>query len=87
GKTVNFGDAVALKVDKTSLQVSVGNLALGKYTWKEIDAGEGYTVDSTIHNFEIKYKDEKTENVVAPDVTSKERVIDAAIKLNKKFTL
>ncbi|MGX7203072.1 hypothetical protein BCR22_11640 [Enterococcus plantarum] len=87
GKTVNFGDAVALKVDKKSLQVSVGNLALGKYTWKEIDAGEGYTVDSTTHNFEIKYKDEKTENVVAPDVTSKERVIDAAIKLNKKFTL
>ncbi|MBO0422725.1 LPXTG cell wall anchor domain-containing protein [Enterococcus plantarum] len=87
GKTVNFGDAVALKVDKTSLQVSVGNLALGKYTWKEIDAGEGYTVDSTIHNFEIKYKDEKTENVVAPDVTSKEREIDAAIKLNKMFTL
>lgn len=87
GKTVNFGDAAALKVDKTSLQVSVGNLALGKYTWKEIDAGEGYTVDPTNHDFEIKYKDEKTENVVAPDVTSKERVIDAAIKLNKKFTL
>lgn len=87
GKKVEFGDAVVIDIDDANLEASVGNLALGKYLWKEIDAGEGYTVDPTNHTFEIKYKDEKTENVIAAEQTSKERAIDAAIKINKMFTL
>jgi hypothetical protein len=87
GQTVDFGDKVVIDVDDESLQAAVGNLALGKYKWIEVDAGEGYVVDPTEHTFEIKYKDEKTENVIAEGKTSLERAIDAAIKINKMFTL
>lgn len=87
GQVVDFGDQVALKVNPDTLQVGVGNLALGKYAWKEVEAGEGYTVDPTEHVFELKYKDENTKVVTADEQTSKERVIDAAIKINKMVTL
>lgn len=87
GQTIEFGDSVAIKVDPKSFQVAVGSLALGDYSWKEIDAGIGYTVDGINHDFSIKYKDEKTENVVADSLTAKNQVIDAVIKINKMVTL
>lgn len=87
GQTVDFGDNVVIDVDDDSLEFGIGNLALGKYKWVEVDAGEGYVVDPTEHTFEITYKDEKTENVVSEGKTSLETTIEAAIKINKMFTL
>lgn len=87
GTTVDFGDNVAIKVDPKSLKASVGTLSLGDYSWKEIDAGIGYTVDGLNHDFSIKYKDEKTETIIGDELTAKNRIIDAAIKINKMATL
>lgn len=87
GQTVDYGDSVVVKVDKESLKLTVGNLALGDYAWKEIDVNQGYTVDGISHDFSLTYKDEKTETVVADEITVKNRAIDAAIKINKMATL
>lgn len=87
GKEVDFGDSVVIDVDDEKLQASVGNLALGKYKWVELDAGKGYVTDPVEHEFEIKQKDEKTETVVADEQKSEEQIIDALITLNKMVTL
>ena len=83
GTTVNFGDQVVIDVDDTKLEAAVGNLAEGKYYWKEVDAGEGYVVDSAKHEFEISKKDDQTANIVTADTASKEQAIKAKISLQK----
>ncbi|MDR2833299.1 MAG: LPXTG cell wall anchor domain-containing protein [Streptococcaceae bacterium] len=83
GTQTNFGDKVVVDVSDDKLEAAVGNLALGKYYWQEVDAGEGYVVDPAKHNFEITKKDDATENIITPDSTSKEQAIKAKIKFQK----
>lgn len=83
GKEVVHGDNIVLNVDDEKLHVAIGNLALGKYEWHEINAPEGYVSDDKIHAFEIKKKDDVTQNIVTPDSLSKEQVIQAKITLQK----
>ncbi|WP_242359029.1 SpaA isopeptide-forming pilin-related protein [Lactococcus petauri] len=84
GQKVNFGDQVVLDVDDTSLEAALGNLAIGKYMSKEIDAGEGYTVDPTEHHFEITKKDDQTVNIVTPQASSKEQLIQTKLRIRKE---
>lgn len=84
GQKVDFGDNVVIDVDDESLEAAVGNLASGKYYSQELDAGEGYTVDATKHEFEIKKKDDKTSNIVTDDATSKEQLIKAKVSIHKQ---
>lgn len=84
GQKVDFGDNVVIDVDDESLEAAVGNLASGKYYSQELDAGEGYTVDATKHEFEIKKKDDKTSNIVTADATSKEQLIKAKVSIHKQ---
>lgn len=83
GKEVNHGDNVVINVDDEKLNVAVGNLALGKYVWREINAPEGYVLDKTEHHFELTKKDDKTQNIVFPTITSKEKVIEAEVTIQK----
>lgn len=87
GNLIEFGDQVVIDVDDTTLKVGVGNLPIGKFYWLEVEGGEGYVVDPTKHYFEITKKDDQTATIITPDTRSEEQVIDAAIKLNKMFTL
>ena len=87
GKEVNFGDSIVVDVTDDALLASVENLALGKYYWLEVDAGEGYVVDPTKHTFELTKKDDKTQVVVAEDKRSEEQAIKARITLDKMVTL
>ncbi|HGC5945053.1 TPA: LPXTG cell wall anchor domain-containing protein [Enterococcus faecalis] len=87
GQKVSFGEAVVVDVDDTTLQAGVGNLAVGKYYWKEVDAGEGYVTDPDKHTFEIQKADDKTAVIHTPDTRSEEQVIKAKITLDKSLTL
>ncbi|MCF0231306.1 MAG: LPXTG cell wall anchor domain-containing protein, partial [Enterococcus sp.] len=83
GKEVAHGDNVVINVDDEKLTVAVGNLALGKYVWREINAPEGYVLDKTEHRFELTKKDDKTQNIIAPTQVSKEQVIEAEVTIQK----
>ncbi|MEY8538274.1 prealbumin-like fold domain-containing protein [Lactococcus muris] len=87
GQKVDFGDNVVIDVSDDQLRVALGNLPQGKYYRQEVDAGEGYVVDPTKHEFEIKESDPNIENIVTPDSTSHEQLIKAKITLNKMVTL
>ncbi|HEM3467931.1 TPA: KxYKxGKxW signal peptide domain-containing protein [Streptococcus suis] len=83
GQLVDNKDTIVLNVDDKDLTVAVGNLALGKYYWKETNATEGYGIDGAKYEFEITKKDDVTQNIITPSVTSKEQVIKAAIEIHK----
>ncbi|MDT2563337.1 SpaA isopeptide-forming pilin-related protein [Lactococcus petauri] len=87
GNPVSYGDNVVIDVDDESLTAALGNLAAGKYYSVEVDAGEGYVTDPTKHYFEIKKQDDKTQNIVTPESSSKEQLIKAKITLDKMVTL
>ncbi|MFK4926722.1 collagen binding domain-containing protein [Lactococcus garvieae] len=87
GNPVSFGDNVVIDVDDESLTAALGNLAAGKYYSVEVDAGEGYVTDPTKHYFEITKQDDKTQNIVTPESSSKEQLIKAKITLDKMVTL
>lgn len=87
GNPVSYGDNVVIDVDDESLTAALGNLAAGKYYSVEVDAGEGYVTDPTKHYFEIKKQDDKTQNIVTPEASSKEQLIKAKITLDKMVTL
>ncbi|MGT2715441.1 SpaA isopeptide-forming pilin-related protein [Streptococcus respiraculi] len=83
GQEVDNGDNVVLNVDDKDLTVAVGNLALGKYYWKETNAPEGYALDGSIHEFTITKKDDATKNIVTPNTKSLEQIIKAKISIQK----
>ncbi|MCQ8264804.1 SpaA isopeptide-forming pilin-related protein [Streptococcus suis] len=83
GQTVEHGDNIVINVDDKELMAAVGNLALGKYYWKEVNAPEGYGLDGIKHEFEIKKKDDVTVNVVTENVKSLEQIIKAKISIHK----
>lgn len=83
GQLVKHGDAIVLKVDDKKLSASVGNLALGKYEWRELNAPIGYALDKTVHSFEISKKDDQTATIVAPTIVSREPLIKVKIPLQK----
>lgn len=87
GNPVSYGDNVVIDVDDESLTAALGNLAAGKYYSVEADAGEGYVTDPTKHYFEIKKQDDKTQNIVTPESSSKEQLIKARVSIEKKVTL
>jgi uncharacterized surface anchored protein len=71
-------DSIVIRIDDEDQTAGVKHLALGKYYWLETKAPEGYQLDSTKREFELKYKDQDTK-VVAADVTSKEKVIKLSL--------
>lgn len=87
GTNADFGDNVVIDVDDSTLKAAIGNLPLGKFFWKEVDAGAGYVVDPTEHAFEINKLDDKTDTIITDDTRSEEQVIKAKIKLDKSLTL
>ena len=83
GKLVKHGDKVVVMVDDTKFNLNVGNLAIGKYRYKEIDAPVGFVTDDSELSFEIKKKDDKTSNIVTPQTKSLEQVIKIKLLLHK----
>ncbi|GAB2024471.1 hypothetical protein OfM1_05420 [Lactovum odontotermitis] len=83
GTKVDYGDKVVVDVSDDKLEAAIGNLALGKYYWREVDAGEGYSVDPDAHPFEIKKKDDQTSNIITPNTKSAEQLIKAKISIQK----
>ena len=83
GSEVKHGDNVVIKVDDKELSVAVGNLALGKYEWRELNAPVGYAADKTVYPFELTKKDDHTPNIVADTIISKEPLIKAKLPIQK----
>ncbi|WP_368651420.1 collagen binding domain-containing protein [Lactococcus raffinolactis] len=83
GRVVKHGDNIVVGVDDTKLTVYIGNLPLGKYIWKELNAPVGYALDSSEIPFEIKKQDDQTANVITSDTHSKEQVIKAKLIIQK----
>lgn len=83
GRVVKHGDNIVVGVDDTKLTVYIGNLPLGKYVWKELNAPVGYALDSSEIPFEIKKQDDQTANVITSDTHSKEQVIKAKLIIQK----
>ena len=71
-------DSVVIRIDDKDQTAGVKQLALNGYYWVETKAPEGYQLDSTKREFELKYKDQDTK-VIASDVTSQEKVIKLSI--------
>ncbi|MDT2401786.1 SpaA isopeptide-forming pilin-related protein [Enterococcus avium] len=71
-------DSVVIRIDDKDQTAGVKHLALNGYYWLEVKAPEGYQLDSTKREFELKYKDQGTK-VVTSDVTSQEKVIKLTI--------
>lgn len=63
-------------------------LVAGKYYWKEIKADEGYILDDTRFDFEIKYTDNSTEDFVTFMTNANNPLLNkyytAKVTLNKK---
>ena len=63
----------------------IDNLYLGDYEWRELTAGEGYSVDKTVHKFTLDYANQETKTVINK-TTSKENVIVGDFELEKIIT-
>ncbi|MFZ1777263.1 MAG: SpaA isopeptide-forming pilin-related protein [Lactococcus raffinolactis] len=87
GKKVSHGDNIVVRIDGTKFNAYVGNLASGEYAWEEINAPIGYASDKEAHKFEIKKKDDKTQNIITPQSKSLEQVIKAKISIQKKVEI
>ena len=87
GKKVSHGDNIVVRIDGAKFNAYVGDLASGKYGWQEINAPVGYASDKTVHEFEIKKKDDKTQNIITPQSKSLEQVIKAKISIQKKVEI
>ncbi|GHU35655.1 hypothetical protein FACS1894192_00700 [Bacilli bacterium] len=87
GKVVNHGDNVVLRVDPDKLNVYVGNFPLGSFYSQEINAPVGYAPDNSKHEFELKKKDDSTQNIITPQSKSLEQVIKAKILIQKKVEI
>lgn len=83
GQKVNNEDNIVISVDDQKLNVAVGNLALGKYYWKETNAPVGYVSDNSKHEFELVKKDDETLNIVYADKLSKEQNIKISLTIQK----
>lgn len=55
----DFGGQWELITDDTGL-LKIDGLPLGHYYYQETKSGEGYLLDSTIHEFDLKFADEHT---------------------------
>ncbi|WP_460058665.1 SpaA isopeptide-forming pilin-related protein, partial [Pseudolactococcus yaeyamensis] len=87
GKKVNHGDKVVLKVDDVKFNLAIGNLPVGKYHWEEINVPIGYVTDDSELAFEVKKKDDKTENIVTPQTKSLEQAIKIKLLIQKKVEI
>ncbi|WP_460059252.1 MSCRAMM family protein, partial [Pseudolactococcus yaeyamensis] len=83
GKLVTVGDNLVLQVDAKDLSVAVGNLTIGKYYWREVDAPVGYALDPNKHAFEITKKDDQTQNIITSNTKSQDQLIKAKINFQK----
>ncbi|GHU35854.1 hypothetical protein FACS1894192_01300 [Bacilli bacterium] len=84
GKKVNHDDKVVLKVDDVKFNLAIGNLPVGKYHWEEINVPIGYVTDDSDLSFEVKKKDDKTQNIVTPQTKSLEQAIKIKLLIQKK---
>lgn len=68
-------DEVSLKNVDGQSQATIENLELGKYYWQELEAPNGYNLNSEKYPFELRY-----EGQTVPLVTSSNNVNNAVIK-------
>lgn len=78
------GDEVA-RVRTTTSEVSVDNLYLGSYYWKEISSSEGYKLDLTEYPVDLLYAGQNIKTVVSK-TTVKEKVITGNFEIEKVIT-
>ena len=87
GKKVSHGDNIVVRIDGKKFNAYAGNLGIGLYGFKEINAPIGYASDKEVHEFEIKKKDDKTQTIITPQSKSLEQVIKAKISIQKKVEI
>lgn len=75
-------DKVAEMTTNSEGKSSAGNLNLGKYYLKEIEASYGYNLDTTEYDFELTYENQNVD-VVTKNMTVYERVISQAFSIIK----
>lgn len=78
------GDEVT-RVRIKDAQAQVNDLYLGSYTWRELTAGTGYSVDKNPIDFNLTYANQNVKNVIAKS-TSKEDVFVGDFEVEKIIT-
>jgi len=73
---------IAELVTDKNANASIDNLYLGKFFLKEIQASEGYTLDTTEYDFELSYETQNVD-IVTKSVVVKERVKSQAFRIIK----
>ena len=63
-------------------KINIKNLYLGKYYLVETKTLDGYIIDATKHNFELKYKDQYTD-IVSESLTLKNYLPKGTFEFNK----
>lgn len=69
-------------VTDENANATVSNLYLGEYYIKELQASEGYTLDTATYNFDLTYESQNV-SVVTKSITVKERVKSQAFRIIK----
>ena len=69
-------------VTDENANATMSNLYLGEYYIKELQASEGYTLDTATYNFDLTYESQNV-SVVTKSITVKERVKSQAFRIIK----
>ena len=82
-------DSVIYKADTLITQVTINDdpvtvdeLYLGDYYWKEITAPKGYKIDKEKHTFSLNYKNDKTP-IISNNTVVEEDVITGQFRISK----
>lgn len=84
-KDVNATAGTLIATAKTDAngEIAFGNLYLGNYYIKEIEASEGYLIDATSYDFTLNYKDQNTNLITTTKAISKETIKKQAFQILK----
>ncbi|MDL2212176.1 LPXTG cell wall anchor domain-containing protein [Erysipelotrichaceae bacterium OttesenSCG-928-M19] len=84
-KTTDFADQVVLEVTDQDADALIGitNLPAGEYYWQEINAPEGYVLDTSKIEFSIRQSTEDQTFIETETTVSKEQVLNFKVRLHK----
>lgn len=78
----NANEKIGELVTDENANATMSNLYLGEYYIKELQASEGYTLDTATYNFDLTYESQNV-SVVTKSITVKERVKSQAFRIIK----
>lgn len=77
------GTLIATAKTDANGEIVFGNLYLGDYYIKEVEASEGYLIDASSYDFVLNYKDQNTGTITTSKAVSKELVKKQAFQILK----